>query len=166
MRALAAIAAVDTAPFKLVFGGGTALCRAHGLIQRMSEDIDLRVVAADKPTRGALRGLRESITKALLDAGFAFDPANAAHRQTMYEGNYTIYRLPYEPAAEGKGALRPEIQIETAVFPLRRPAVSCSVSSFIAQGFSRPPELAAIDCAAIPETAAEKLVALTRRAGG
>jgi hypothetical protein len=131
----------------------------------MSEDIDLRVVSADKPSRGALRALRETITKALQAAGFAFDPANEAHRKTMYEGNYTLYRLPYVPAAEGKGALRPEIQIETAVFPIRRPAVVCAVSSFVAQGYNRPPELAAIECASIAETAAEKLVALTRRAG-
>lgn len=165
VRALVAIAAVDTAPFKLVFGGGTALCRAHGLIKRMSEDIDLRVVAADKPSRGALRTLRETVTKALQEVGFEIDPANEAHRKTMYEGNYTIYRLPYAPAAEGKGALRPEIQIETAVFPLRRPAVACAVSSFFAEGYKRDPELAAIECASIPETAAEKLVALTRRAG-
>lgn len=165
IRALAAIAAAETAPFKLVFGGGTALCRAHGLIKRMSEDIDLRVVAADKPSRRALRTLRETITTALQEAGFAFDPANEAQRRTMYEGNYTIYRLPYAPAAEGKGALRPEIQIETAVFPMRRPAVVCAVSSFVAQGYKRPPELAAIECASIAETAAEKLVAVTRRAG-
>ena len=36
---------IDTSPFKLVFGGGTALGRAHRLIHRMSEDIDLKVVA-------------------------------------------------------------------------------------------------------------------------
>jgi predicted nucleotidyltransferase component of viral defense system len=40
VKALAAIAAAETAPFQLVFGGGTALSRAHGLIRRMSEDID------------------------------------------------------------------------------------------------------------------------------
>jgi hypothetical protein len=131
----------------------------------MSEDIDLRVIAAEKPSRRALRALREAITKALQDAGFVFDPTNKAHRKTMYEGNYTIYRLPYTPAAEGKGALRPEIQIETAVFPLRRPAVACAVSSFVAQAYKRAPELAAIECASIAETAAEKLVALTRPAG-
>ena len=40
LKALAAIAAIDTAPLRLVFGGGTALSRAHQLIQRLSEDID------------------------------------------------------------------------------------------------------------------------------
>lgn len=38
VQALAAITAADTAPLRLVFGGGTALSRAHRLIRRMSED--------------------------------------------------------------------------------------------------------------------------------
>jgi len=38
------------------------------------------------------------------------------------------------------------------------------VTSFVAEAFKRPPELT-IACAAIVETAAEKFVALTRRAG-
>ena len=86
-------------------------------------------------------------------------------KSCLNEGRYTIYRLPYPPTAEGKGALRPEVQIETSVFPLRRNAVERAVISFVAEGFSRPPELPAMACAAIAETAAEKFVALTRRAG-
>lgn len=33
VRALAAICQADTGPFQLVFGGGTALGRAHGLLE-------------------------------------------------------------------------------------------------------------------------------------
>jgi predicted nucleotidyltransferase component of viral defense system len=165
VKALAAIVAADTGSFQLVFGGGTALSRAYRLIRRMSEDIDLRITAPIAPTRSALRNLRDSITDALRDAGFKFDPNNSAHRNSMYDNRYTIYRLPYEPISEGKGALRPEIQIETAVFPSRRPPVHRPVISFIAEGYSRPAEVAAIACTAISEIAAEKFVALTRRAG-
>jgi hypothetical protein len=165
IKALAAIAAANKEPFQLVFGGGTALGRAYRLIRRMSEDLDLRIVAPEAPTRAALRTLRKTITDALLDAGFNFDPNNKEHREVMYEGRYTIYRLPYEPVAKGQGILRPEIQIETAVFPIRRPAIHHPVSSFIAEGFSRPPEVPAIGCVEIPETIAEKFVGLTRRAG-
>jgi hypothetical protein len=35
VRAIAALAAVDATPFDLVFGGGTALARAHRIIRRM-----------------------------------------------------------------------------------------------------------------------------------
>jgi hypothetical protein len=36
VRAIQAIAALDASPYALVFGGGTALARAHRLVQRMS----------------------------------------------------------------------------------------------------------------------------------
>ena len=39
VRALAAIGAADKGPFQIVFQGGTALSRAHRVIERMSEDI-------------------------------------------------------------------------------------------------------------------------------
>lgn len=124
VRALAAIMAADTAPFRLVFGGGTALSRAHGLIRRMSEDIDLKITGDREPKRSELRHLRDIVTGALLNAGFRFDPGNPAHRISRNESRYTMFRLPYEPLARGQGALRPEIQIEVAVWPLYRPAVN------------------------------------------
>ena len=66
LKAMAAIAAIDmqALPLRLVFGGGTALSRAHRLIQRMSEDIDLRIVAEnERPGRGTLRKLRAKIPR-------------------------------------------------------------------------------------------------------
>ena len=168
VKALAAIAAVDREALhlRLVFGGGTALSRAHRLIRRMSEDIDLRIVVdSNRPGRGTLRRLRARITEALLGAGFKFDPDNNAYRKTGNETRYTIYRLPYEPAVAGEGALRPAIQIETAVWPLYRPSVELPVISFVAEALQRPPEVATIECVSILETAADKFVALTRRAG-
>jgi predicted nucleotidyltransferase component of viral defense system len=165
VKALTAISTADTVPVRLVFGGGTALSRAHRLIRRMSEDIDLKIVSEDQLTRPALRHLRDVVTKALLDAGFRFDPHNPAHRESGNASRYTLYRLPYEPIAEGQGSLRPEIQIETAVWPLRRPAIGLAVTSFMAEAFKRPPEVPLISCASLVETVAEKFVALTRRAG-
>jgi predicted nucleotidyltransferase component of viral defense system len=165
VKALAAIAAIDTAPLRLVFGGGTALSRAHRLVRRMSEDIDLRIVSDKPPGRGALRRLRDAITQALLSAGFKFDARDPAYRKSGNESRYTIYRLPYEPAATGEGALRPTIQIETAVWPLRRTTVELAVISFMAEALQRPPEVASMACVSILETAADKFVGLTRRAG-
>ena len=53
VKALAAIVAVDAAPFRLVFGGGTALSRAHRLIRRMSDDIDPKITSDERPERPA-----------------------------------------------------------------------------------------------------------------
>lgn len=103
VKALAAIIATDTAPFRLVFGGGTALSRAHRLIRRMSEDIDLKILSDKLMTRPALRRLRDTITDALLKAGFHFDPDNPAQRESGNASRYTLYRLPYAPVAAGEG---------------------------------------------------------------
>jgi predicted nucleotidyltransferase component of viral defense system len=165
VRALAAISTVATGQFRLVFGGGTALSRAHRLIRRMSEDIDLKIVCDREPSRPALRGLRDSITNALLAAGFEFDPKDPNHRESGNASRYTLYRLPYTPIAKGVGSLRPEIQIEAAVWPLRRPALALPVISFMAEASKLPPEVPLIPCVSIVETVAEKFVALTRRAG-
>ena len=165
VKALAAIIAADKGPFELIFQGGTALSRAHRVTKRMSEDIDIKIVSKGPPSRRALRRLRERITAELHKAGFKFDPKNPKHLKSNYEGRYTLYQLPYEPIAAGQGALRPEIKIETSVWPMRRPSSELPVSSFVAEAFKREPEVPAIATAAIPETAAEKFVALTRRAG-
>jgi predicted nucleotidyltransferase component of viral defense system len=163
VRALAAIAPLETPPLRLVFGGGTALGRAHRLIQRMSEDVDLKIISAASPTRPQLRALRDRVTAALLEAGFDFDPDDQVHRHSQNESRYTLFRLPYVPSAAGEGVLRPTIQIELAVWPLLLPDISLPVASFIAEANQRPAEVLAIGCVSVAQTVAEKFVALTRR---
>ena len=56
------IAGIDAAPFTLVFGGGTALARAHKLVRRMSEDVDFKIVP--QPSAPVSRnGLRRELGK-------------------------------------------------------------------------------------------------------
>ncbi len=165
VRALVAIATADKGPFQLVFQGGTALSRAHRVIERMSEDIDIKIVEDKKHPRSAFRRLRTNMIAELQKAGFTVDPENEQHVKVLHASTYTLFRLPFEPITKGQGALRPEIQVEISLWPLRRPPVERPVISFITEAFGRPAELPAIACAAIVETAAEKFVALTRRAG-
>jgi hypothetical protein len=92
---------------RLVFAGSTALSRAHRLICRMSEDIDLRIVVdSNRSGRGTLQRLRAKVTEALLGAGFKFDPEDLTRRKT--ETGYTIYLLPYVPVAVGGGGFTPD----------------------------------------------------------
>ena len=165
VKALAAIIRADSGPFQLAFQGGTALARAHRITQRMSEDIDLKIVSAEKQSRGAYRRLRENISAALLSAGFEFDPANPEHRKTMWEAEYVLYRLPYKSITAPHAELRSSIKIEVSAWPQRRPPVNRPVASFVAEAFNRPPEITAIATSDLAENAAEKFVALTRRAG-
>ena len=112
-----------------------------------------------------MRALREKVTSALQASGFEFDPGNRKYRDSRNESRYTLYQLPYPAETRGDGALRAEIKIETAVWPLRLAPVTLRVTSFLAQAFNEPPEIPSIVCASLIETLAEKFVALTRRVG-
>ena len=168
MRAISALAAIDAAPFALVFGGGTALARAHKIVRRMSEDVDFKIVPtpAAPVSRSGLRRqlsmLRERVTAALQAAGFAFDPRQAIRSRD--ESGYTICQLPYTADSGAGEGLRPTIQIELNYAPLRRPPVTLPVASFVAEATNRAARSAARSPASsVTETAAEKLVSLTRR---
>ena len=169
VRAIRAVMSVDIAPFTLIFGGGTALARAHKLVRRMSEDVDFKIVpqpAAPISRNGLRRELGKlggKVTQALQGAGFAFDPADKANPRSQNENRYTVWQLPYDSGGGAGQGLRPTIQIELTYSLLRLPPVTLPVSSFVAEAYGRLPEIPALACVSVTQTAAEKLVALTRR---
>ncbi len=169
VRAIAALAALDAAPFDLVFGGGTALARAHRIVRRMSEDVDFKIVprAAAPVSRSGLRRqldrLRGHVSAALQAAGFTYDQSDKSIAWARDEGRYAVWQLPY-PSESGAGeGLRPAIKVELNYAPLRRPALMLPVSSFVSEATRRPPEVPQLACVSLVQTAAEKLVSLTRR---
>ena len=169
VKAIAAIAAIDAAPFTLVFGGGTALARAHKIIRGMSEDVDFKIVPlpaapiSRSGIRRALGKLGDQVTAALHAAGFAFDPKDETRTRSQNENRYTVWQLPYAAESGAGEGLRPTIQIEMTYAPMRLAPVTLPVSSFVAEAHGRPPEVAQMACVSVTETAAEMLVALTRR---
>lgn len=169
VRAIRILAAIDASPFDLVFGGGTALARAHRIVRRMSEDVDFKIVprAAAPVSRSALRRqldhLRKRVSAALLDGGFAFDPADKSVAWARDEGHYAVWQLPYGSDSGAGEGLRAAIKVELNYAPLRRPAVMLPVSSFVAEATRQAPEVPQLACVDIVQTAAEKLISLTRR---
>lgn len=161
VRALAAIHDVQVDGLTLAFGGGTALGRAYRLLERMSEDIDLRIVGDNAGSRGSLKRLRSEVNERLSAAGFSVD----GHYSVKQSDRYVRYDLPYEAIASGEGVLRPEIKIELAAFPICTDPEQCPVSSFIAEAKGATPEAESVACVRLIETAADKFVALGRRSG-
>lgn len=163
VRALRALSEVEHAGARLVFGGGTSLCRAFRLIERMSEDIDLRI-ASDQPlTDGGRRKFRTEVSKRLIAAGFEFDPENREQLAVHDGGKTFVYRLPYAQATSSVASLRAGVKVEISSWPLLRASVQRTVSSFVAQARGDAAELTSIPCVDVTETAADKFVALTRR---
>jgi predicted nucleotidyltransferase component of viral defense system len=162
VQALAAIRDAASDGLTLAFGGGTALGRAYGLLHRMSEDIDLRVIGDNATARPALKRLRRQVSERLRAIGFTVDDE---HIKVQHSDTYVRYDLPYDPIMRGEGVLRPEIKIEISAFPTRRPLTERAVISFVAEANRSEAEIPSIACVSLVEIAAEKFVALTRRSG-
>ena len=147
----------------LVFGGGTALCRAHRLIERMSEDIDLKMISEPALTGVERTGFRENVIARLLEAGFEF--STDTNVRVMDSGRTFVINLPYASKAPEVGSLRAEIKIEVSSWPRYGESVKLPIQSFMQQAIGGNPEIESFPCAPVFETAAEKFVALTRRIG-
>jgi GR25 family glycosyltransferase involved in LPS biosynthesis len=132
----------------------------------MSEDVDFKVelIGTQSLSRSAMRTqlgiLRDRVSAALTEEGFSLDPSTPRIRN---ENRYMRYQLPYEGTDPEVAGLRPTIQVELTYAPLRLDVVRLPVASFIAEAFQRHPEIADMACVAVTETAAEKLISLTRR---
>lgn len=159
---------------QLVFAGGTCLSKAHGLINRMSEDIDIKVVLTppDKPfskgrgDRARLRVLHEMLPGLLEQLGFSvLKYADGADNPRVRDAHrYYIVAAGYESSYVQLPSLRPELKLELIQ---RQPLLPCEPRTFgylyetlAGLKLSAP---ATINCISIAETAAEKVLALLRR---
>ena len=61
VQALKTISQVQSEPFEIIFAGGTCLTKAHEITNRMSEDVDLKVLSNDGSM--SRNGLKKSSTK-------------------------------------------------------------------------------------------------------
>ncbi len=164
-RMLSAIAKTEVPGFRFVFGGGTALARAHRVIQRMSEDVDLKLIQVGQvnPSQSKKRKseLKRQIVAVLQGAGFEIDLERDVKARNA--NSYILFTVRYPGRTERADILRPHIQLELMVSELRRPTVDLSVRSFVAEATNETPEVATIACISLTETAAEKMISLTRR---
>jgi hypothetical protein len=145
------ITSISFQDFALVFTGGTALSKAHGIIQRFSEDIDFRVIAPNLAEQSKSQQSRtlSAFKKAvvvILQADFDVD-----HSQiTARNGNrFIAIELNYPTLFGRADALRPHILLELTVSDLSLPALNLPVSSFINEIAKRLPEVKGIDCSAV-----------------
>lgn len=170
VQALSAVSRIaPVAPFKFIFTGGTCLTKAHGVTERMSEDIDLKIATTSdhglsgNAMKNALRGLRGSLCDALVEQGFQVDPDDRQQVEVHKQGKFVRINLDYTSAYGEEGQLRPHIQIEADLRSPKLEPVALKASSFAARALDKTPEVEQILCITIPEVTAEKLVALLWR---
>lgn len=96
-------------PEDFIFKGGTSLSKAYGLIQRLSEDVDLLVRKGD---RGG--GARDSLMKAMMESASAAIPGCKVLKGMADRGVYRIYDLPY-PRTRKSDLISPNVRLEMGI---------------------------------------------------
>ncbi|MGB3430700.1 nucleotidyl transferase AbiEii/AbiGii toxin family protein [Achromobacter sp.] len=161
---------------RLVFAGGTCLSKAHGLIERMSEDIDIKVelevvpegyVLQDGHTdRARLGHLHREVGRRLAEAGFQLTVHDNGENPVSRDSR-RYYCLSVSYAAyfqDVSGALRPELKLEL----IHRPPVLAAEMremGYMLDGFvpREMPLRFSMACITVAETLAEKVLSLLRR---
>jgi predicted nucleotidyltransferase component of viral defense system len=155
--------------FELVFQGGTSLSKGYGVISRLSEDIDFRVIS--KPAclnlgkdarRRELRLFRHALVETLVNDGFEVQSQDV---KVFYEGRYMSIRASFD-GAQGIVYLKPHIAIDCFLGTLELEPEVRNVSSMVKVTLGDAEcdhQYFPVSCVALDETAAEKWVALSRR---
>ena len=159
---LRALTLVEIEDLTLVFCGGTSLIKAYGYLNRMSEDIDIKIVDLSNRNTSAIRQslshLKVAVTKAFVDSGFVVDTP-----QAMSANRYITFGLGYEPKFPSEVSLRPEIKVEFSYTPAHLPVVHHSISTLILRDLGMAEHPFEFTCNAMEETLAEKVIGFLRR---
>lgn len=158
------VVAVESDGIQLVFCGGTCLSKAHGLIERMSEDIDFKLVLPQGLSRSArsrlLSQFKKRLAAVLVDAGFSV-PANEIIARD--ENSYVSLNLHYESRFAPVASLRPEIKVELNARPPVLPTSPLPIASMLDVLIQAPRTDLHVECIGVEETLAEKVLSFLRR---
>lgn len=153
---------VNTDDLELVFCGGTSLVKAYGYLNRMSEDVDIKVVDRLGRNTSAIRQgmghLKVAATQAFIDSGFVVDEV-----QSMNANRYLTYYLSYAPRFPIEVSLRPEIKVEFTYAPAHLPVVKLLIDTLLFRDLEMDQQLLEFACNSIEETLAEKILGFLRR---
>ena len=165
--ALRALFALRLDGMHFVFCGGTSLSKSYGLIERMSEDADLKIVlAAQTPPlsktqlRKRLSELKKNVSETLASIGLVEDKSGA---RALNENRYFCSEWTYARQYGSVAGLRPHLQIElTARAPVLGTEL-CQIGSLADQLAGRHDNTFAVPTVAVAETVAEKVLSFLRR---
>jgi predicted nucleotidyltransferase component of viral defense system len=155
---------------QLVFSGGTALCKAGISLNRMSEDVDIKLVpCADffyRHSRSKRRTIRKLVIKKIADSIvateiFTFDTQNP--KSTRDEYRYSEIPVRYPQRYVQTPCLRPFIRLELIETVLLEDCVHRDIVSLVTGISGQGESINAFPCATIVSTQAEKIISILRR---
>lgn len=164
---LLALSSLNHPSFDLVFCGGTCLSKAYGLLDRVSEDVDIKVVNKAGVTlkgnalKSELSALKKTISELLLSVGFS----NGAIRINAGDGNhYMELDATYESHFEQSPAMRANMKIELNHTSMTLPPTKREIG-LLFDVLANIPRSSVIqmNCVDMREALVEKMVSFPRR---
>jgi predicted nucleotidyltransferase component of viral defense system len=149
-----------------VFCGGTGLSKAHGLIERMSEDVDLKVVLdpghslSNTKLRQHLGDLRQVVIETMGTLGFEIIEAERVSRN---ENRYFATGWNYAAQYQTHSSLRPHLSLEFTVRTPRFTTEQKSIGYLVDRLAERQGASIDMACIAVEETLAEKVLSFLGR---
>lgn len=160
---------IDTG-ISLVFADGTCLSKAYGVLNRMSEDIDMKVLLDNNPNlkigiRGRMKALDSALADIVVQLGFIDSVEVLDKYKTIRNGHkYVAIELPYESRFSAFGALRSsKVKLELSVRTLYLPTNQKNIGTIYQKHLKEPSSTFNLTCINIQETLAEKVLCLLRR---
>lgn len=153
---------------QLVFAGGTALAKSGVALNRMSEDVDIKLVpGADflALSRSRRKASRKAIIQSITDAITATGMFSVDDDQKVTRDEYRYNDIPvrYPQRLAQAPCLRPFIKLELMESDLLESAEARDIHSLVTEMAKRPHVVQAFPSVTVPSTQAEKLVAMLRR---
>jgi predicted nucleotidyltransferase component of viral defense system len=155
---------------QLVFAGGTALSKAGISLNRMSEDVDIKLVPvagfslqySRNQRKNIRKGIIKTITKTIVASGM-FSMDEEYPKVTRDENRYNEIPVRYPQKYAQAPCLRPFIKLELMETDLLEAAENRPISSLVMDLTKKGEVVRAFPCATIGSTQAEKLISMMRR---
>lgn len=158
----------SSAHFHLVFCGGTCLAKAYGILDRMSEEVDFKVVPNEAGAALGTTALRRELSAyvksivAALEAG-GFGEGSVA-RRSRDDNKYSALDITYDSVFAKPDSLRSHLLFELNHTALAAETTTLPIGAlFDRLAFGAYKNALDIECVSLREALAEKLVSFPRR---
>lgn len=165
--ALASLANINNPDFELIFCGGTCLSKAYGLLDRVSEDVDIKAIpkSSEALTRSKIRSsmskLKDGLEAAMNSAGFK---SEFISRDAKDDNNFIAFDIQYSSHFQVSPGMRANLKLEVSYSPLQLPKQDKEITLLFDSlaSMNTGPRFS-IPCVDLREALAEKLITFPRR---
>jgi predicted nucleotidyltransferase component of viral defense system len=148
--------------YTLIFCGGTSLSKCHGAIQRMSEDLDFKILELNPSSplmkKSALSDLKLRIQNALVDLDFKILTSGADNNNRHF-----WFDLAYRGTFDVTASLRDAVKIEFTVANVFHELVELPIQTLLYAALGLKESNAVVSCLSLEQTVAEKVLAFLRK---